>query len=315
MSELKHKDHAHRIFNKKRLLIAIIITFATLLLEIVGGILSNSLALLSDAAHMFSHLFALSVSYAAIVIACKPANAKKTYGYYRAEILAAFINGVSLFIIVAPILYGAYTRIKNPLDIRSDEMFLIAAIGLVVNIVTALLIKSGSSENLNVKSAFFHALGDMISSVGVVIAAIVIYFTDLYILDTIVSIIIAIIIIYWAISLIRDSVNILLEGTPKDLDLDEVEKSIKDLTPQPTFIHHVHAWQIGTDIYALTAHISIDEPDNKKVTDLTKIIWRMLEERYKIFHTTIQFEYAEKEKINLYHTKVGEEICIAGKND
>jgi len=309
MTELRHHTFLERGFNRKRLLYAIIITFITMLIEIIGGIYSHSLSLLSDATHMFSHLFALSISYVAILLSLRPADGKKTYGYYRAEILAAFINGVTLFIIVGAILYGAYERFKSPLDIRSGEMLIVALLGLVVNVVTALLLKAGSKEDLNIKSAFLHAMGDMISSVGVVAGAIVIYYTQINIIDTIVSVIIALVIIYWAIRLIKDSTNILLEGMPKDLDVKKVIKTLKDIIIENCFIHHVHAWQIGTKIYALTVHISADIKDQEYVTELIKRISVDLKEKYNILHATVQFEYATKEKVRKYQEALGNPPC------
>lgn len=282
--------HNHRHFNRKRLLWAIIITFFTLLLEIAGGIYTNSLALLSDAAHMFSHLFSLGISYAAIILSLRPPNSKMTYGYYRSEILAAFINGITLFIIIGAILYGAYERFKNPLDVESGHMMIVAIIGLVVNIVTALLLRSGSREDMNIKGAFLHSLGDTISSGGVVVAAIVIELTNLMILDTVVSVVIALIIIYWAVGLIRDSVNILLEGIPKGLDVDKVKNTIKEIVTRPITIHHVHAWQISTHIYAFTAHISIDEIDQHEATHFLNDIKKVLADKFDIKHATIQLE-------------------------
>lgn len=283
--------HDHRHFNRKRLVIAIIITFITLILEILGGIFTNSLALLSDAAHMFSHLFSLGISYIAIMISARPARPEMTYGYYRSEILAAFVNGLTLFIIVATILYGALDRFRNPLDIKSTYMFVVAAIGLLVNIVTALLLHSGSREDINIKGAFLHALGDTISSVGVVVAAVLIYLTRLYIFDTLVSILIAVIIVYWAISLIKDSGHILLEGIPRTLNLEAVKTTIKKIIERPSYIHHVHVWQISTNIYAFTAHITIDHYiDQNETTRYLQTIKKELDEKFNIHHTTIQFE-------------------------
>lgn len=291
MSNSHQHNHSHRHFNRKRLVYAIIITLITLIIEFLGGIFTNSLALLSDAAHMFSHLFALSISYAAIILSLRPASPEMTYGYYRSEILAAFINGLTLFIIIAAILYGAYHRLRHPIDIRAGHMLIVAAIGLIVNIVTAFLLRSGSREDINVKSAFLHAMGDMISSVGVVAAAIIIHFTHLIILDTLVSILIAGVIIYWAVQLIRNSAYILLEGIPREINLEEVKSIIKQIVCQPTFIHHVHAWQISTHIYAFTCHVSIDQHiEQHETTQYLKIIKKSLADKFNIHHTTIQFE-------------------------
>lgn len=286
-----HHHHEHRQFNKKRLVWAIVITFITLILEIAGGIYSGSLALLSDAVHMFSHLFSLGISYIAIILALKPATSTHTFGFYRSEILAAFINGFTLFIIVGAILYGAYERFQNPTAIKADFMLIVAAIGLVVNVATAMLLHSGSKEDINIKGAFLHSLGDMISSVGVVGAAVAIYYTGWYMLDTFISVLIALVICYWAIRLTLDSAHILLEGVPKEIDLNEVESTIKDIIAKPTSIHHTHAWQISTNIYAFTAHVTVDEcVEQNETTRYTNEIQRALADRFHIHHTTIQFE-------------------------
>lgn len=287
----RSNPHDHRHFNRKRLGWAIAITLVTMAIEIAGGIYTNSLALLSDAAHMFSHLFALIISYVAIIISLRPPSTEMSYGYYRSEILAAFVNGLTLFIIIAAILYGAYERFKNPQAVEAGHMLFVAIIGLVVNIVTAMLLHSGSREDINIKGAFLHALGDMISSIGVVAAAIVIHFTDLFIIDTLVSIFIALIIIYWAIKLIRDSGHILLEGIPKDLNLEDVKTAIKKIIERPSILHHIHAWQISTHIYALTAHITIDYYiDQNETTKYLQEIKKTLADNFNIYHTTIQFE-------------------------
>lgn len=285
-----HGHHHRRHFNRRRLACALVITFVTFIVELVGGIYTNSLALLSDAAHMFSHLFALGISLAAIIISLKPSNNDKTFGYYRAEILAAFINGLTLFFIVAAILYGAYERFKNPINIRATEMLVIAVIGLLVNFITALLLKSGSKEDINIKGAFLHAMGDMISSVGVVGAAILIHFTGLMVIDTLVSIGISAVIIYWAVMLIRDSSHVLLEGTPKKLDVKKIRGSIEGIIARPIEIHHVHIWELSTNIYAFTAHISIDTINQHEATQFLRDITGALSNLYNIQHTTIQFE-------------------------
>lgn len=283
--------HVHMAFNQKRLVWAIIITAITLLLEIAGGIYTNSLALLSDSAHMFSHLFSLGLSYVAIRLAQRPPTSQMTYGYYRMEILAAFVNGFTLFIIIAAILYGAFERFGNPIHIKAGDMLIVAVIGLIVNIITALLLHEGSRENINIKGAFFHSLGDLISSVGVVAAAIVIEFTGFVMLDILVSVLIAAIIAYWAVKLLIDSGYILLEGIPKELDLNEVKTTIKNLVETSTFVHHIHAWQIGTNIYALTAHVTIESCiDQEEITGYIQKIQKVLAEKFNIYHTTLQFE-------------------------
>src|SRR4030042_2414728 len=194
-----HENHRHdfRSYERKRLLITIILTGTMMVGEVLGGIFTGSLALISDAGHMLTHAFALLVSFLAILYACRPATNDKSFGFYRAEILAALLNGITLLIITGFILWEAYKRILNPRPIAGREMIIIGVIGLLVNIVTALLLWKVSKSSLNVRSAFIHMLGDTGSSVGVVIGAIIIYFTDFYIIDSIFSIVIAILILIW----------------------------------------------------------------------------------------------------------------------
>lgn len=281
---------SYRKEEKKRLLLCIIITFVTMIAEFAGGYLTNSLALISDAGHMFSHVIALLISYVAIVLAARPINDQKTFGYYRLEILSAFINGIFLIILAFFILYAAIERFNQPETIKDVPMLIVAIIGLIVNIVTALILFKVSHDDINVKGAFLHMIGDTLSSVGVIGAAAVIHFTGWVMVDALVSVVIAFVIAYWAIGLIKDSTHILMESTPKHLKLEEVSQTLKKHIPTILEIHDMHIWEITSHMYAMSAHIKIKDcqvSDSRKVIDACI---ELLNQKFDINHSTIQIE-------------------------
>jgi len=223
------QDYIHQIdhvrsasLHQRDLLIALFITAAIMVAELIGGLLSNSLALLSDAGHMLMDVLALLLSYFALCFALRPATQKQTFGFYRLEILAALVNGTVLLFLSLFIFYEAYQRLIAPREIRGLLMLGVAAIGLGANIVSALVLRAGSHESLNVKGAFFHVLGDLLSSLGVILAGTIIVLTGWKRVDSIISFVIGIIILIGAYKLVMESVHILLESTPKDVDLSEV---------------------------------------------------------------------------------------------
>jgi cobalt-zinc-cadmium efflux system protein len=257
--------------------------------EVIGGFLTNSLALISDAGHMLTHLFALLVSLFALFFAAKPPTEKKTYGFYRLEILAALFNGIMLFMITVWIFYEAYQRFMHPESISSGKMFMVACIGLVANITCAYILKgNGHGHSLNVRSAFLHMLGDTISSVGVIIGAAIIYYTNWFVVDPIISVILCILILVWAYKLIMESIDILLEATPKGINIDEVIISLKQI-PGIDNAHDIHVWTITSGMYSMSGHIDTKDMLISETTRLSKEINRILDEKFKIGHTVIQF--------------------------
>ncbi len=282
--------HHYRLDKIGRLRAAIILTAVGMVIELIGGFLSNSLALISDAGHMLTHLFALGMSYFAILLAMRPVTKKRTYGFYRAEVLAAFINGIALILITAYLVYEAVLRFISPEKIRVGEMLFVAVIGLVINGVSTTLLARVSGHDLNIRSALLHEIGDMISSVAVVIAGLLIFYTNNYIVDPILSFFICLLIVIWAIRLLVESANILLESTPKHLDIDEMARVIKDGIPGIHEVHHVHAWTIASGMYAMTAHVVIDDCHVSRANDLLDKINHLLKERFHVEHTNIQFE-------------------------
>jgi len=287
-----HENHRHdfRSYERKRLLITIVLTGTMMIVEILGGIFTGSLALISDAGHMLTHAFALLVSFLAILYACRPATKDKSFGFYRAEILAALLNGITLLVITGFILWEAYKRILNPRPIAAREMIIIGVVGLLVNIATALLLWKASKESLNVRSAFIHMLGDTGSSVGVVIGAFIIYFTGFYIIDPIFSIIIAILILVWSISLIRDSVRILMESTPKNINIGELKSGVIAQNVKVKDIHDLHVWEITSNMYCMTAHMVIEDMNVSQTQQLLDEVSQYLLGKYNIQHPIIQFE-------------------------
>lgn len=287
---LEPHHHHHAPGKLKRLRLAIMLTCFGMFLEFIGGILSNSLALTSDAWHMLTHLFALGTSYFAIILSLRPITKKRTYGLYRAEVLAAFINGIVLIFISGYIVYEAYMRFLSPEKIKIGEMFFISFIGLIINgASTYLLIKAGGHD-LNIKSAILHEIGDLVSSVSVLLCSIFILYTGNLIIDPILAIIICILIVIWAVKLLIDSGNILLEATPKHLDIDELTQVLKNEVKGVYEIHHIHAWTIASSMYALTAHIVIEDCHISKANEILKQINTILKDRFHIGHSNIQFE-------------------------
>jgi cobalt-zinc-cadmium efflux system protein len=291
MSEAEHPHHSHfRTQKLSRLKFAIILTCCGMVAEFIGGLLSNSLALISDAWHMLTHLFALGTSYFAILLSLRPATKRRTYGLYRAEVLAAFINGIILLFISGYLVYEAVLRFISPEKIKVFEMLLVAGIGLLVNGISTVLLGKVSSHDINIKSAFLHEIGDMISSVAVVAAGIAIFYTGNYILDPILTFLICILIVVWAVKLVIESANILLEATPRHLDIDELIHTVKREVPEVYEIHHVHAWTISSAMYALTAHLVIGDCQVSKANEVLHRVNKLLREKFHIEHSNIQFE-------------------------
>lgn len=283
---------------KRRLFVAISITLGVMLLEIAGGIWAHSIALLSDAGHMFTHAFALGVSYFALLISSRPPSLEKTYGYYRIEVLVALLNGMFLMGITCFIFYESALRLLKPEAVSSREMFLIALVGLAANGASFLLLSGVSRNDINLKSAFMHVVYDTASSVVVMASALVIGLTGFMRLDPLVSAGIGVLILLWCIPLIRDSVNILLESTPRDVDISALRRAVLDLE-EVKDIHDVHVWQITSDMYIMTAHIALEDAPLNRIQKILSRVNNLLKERYGIGHSTLQVEIEdESEKVS-----------------
>ena len=279
----------YRHVEQKKLLLSLTITVIAMILELIGGYLTNSMALLSDAGHMFTHVFALVIGLAAIIIARKPPCHHRTFGLYRAEVLAAFVNGLFLIVVVGIIIYEAILRLLYPAEILGLEMLLIAFIGLVVNVSSILILRGAHKENLNIRSVFYHMFADAISSVGIVIAALVIMYTNWTFIDPLVSIGISGIIVIWAWGVLRDSTRILLETAPKGLDIDIISDDLKKNFSEIKELHNVHLWSITPDMLVFSAHVQIDR--SKAQVNQEEVIVKIndyLLQKYNIIECTIQ---------------------------
>ena len=276
---------------EKSLKIAIILTSVFFVVEVIGGLISGSLSLLGDAGHMFRDVFALFISLSAINIAKKLPTRTKTFGYHRIEIFAAFANGMLLVGISGWIFWEAYLRFSAPEPIESTIMFIVALIGLVVNLYVAL--KLHGSYDLNVRSAFLHVVTDAVSSMAVIAASVVIFVTGAVMVDSILGAIIGVIVLYSAIRVVKESVRILLEFTPEDIDFDELVEAIEAIEGVEG-VHNVHIWTLCSHINVFDAHIYTTEPDMSRIEEMKRCIKGRLE-RYNIKHSTLEFECEECE--------------------
>ncbi len=282
-----HEEHFHG-GGEKSLRISLFIVVFFMVAEIVGGLFSNSLALLGDAGHMFVDALALFVSVFAINIARRPATETKTFGYFRAEIIAALANGIFLLGISAFILYEAVQRFQNPPEVQAPLMLIVSIIGLIANVVmVALLMRN--HESLNVRAAFWHVATDTLSSVGVIVAGLIIQFTGYTIADPIIAALISVIIFVGAIRVVGESLDILLEAVPHEIKINEVIQAIKTI-PGIDDVHDLHVWTITSGVYALSTHLSIQDRAVSESAKLMTDVNERLEHDFGIRHTTLQLE-------------------------
>jgi len=282
---VEHKEI--RVVESKNLRIALFLTGTFLLVEFIGGILTNSLALLADAGHMLVDFLSLLVSYLALSLALKPATKERTFGLYRLEILAALFNGITLAIICFFIFREAYNRLLNPATINESGMLLIASIGLLVNALAIYFLRQG--ETLNLKSALVHVLGDAFSSLAIIIGGIVIYFSGYYLIDPLLSIVISLIIFYSAYKVTLEAVNILMEASPKDIEIDNLVSRLKQI-PGILDLHDLHIWTITSGIHALSAHLLLNDQLISEADRIIREVEKVLLKEFGIAHTTLQIE-------------------------
>lgn len=284
--------HHHHSSNKQALKLSFILIATYMIVEVVGGIITNSLALLSDAGHMLSDAAALGLSYFALKFGEKEATLSKTFGYKRFEILAAFINGLTLLVISIYIFVEAYRRIMAPPEVMSMGMLTVSVIGLLVNIAAAyILMKGDKEENLNVRSAFLHVLGDLLGSVGAIAAALMILFFEWNLADPIASVIVAVLIIISGIRVTKASFHILMEGAPENISVSKVKEALLGM-PGVEDVHDLHVWAITSDFPALSCHVVI-RPETEGKQLLTSI-QKKLHDEFHIEHTTIQIDFADQ---------------------
>ncbi len=282
-------DHARQKANIKRVQIALALTGTFLLVEVARGILSGSLALLADAGHMLTDTMALALSAIAFRMSSRPADAKRSYGYQRFQILAAFVNGLSLLVIVGWILVEAIQRIVQPSPVMGQTMLIVAAAGLLVNVIVFFVLHSGDQENLNMRGAALHVLGDLLGSVAAVTAALVILSTGWMPIDPILSVGVAMLIFRSAWHLVKRSGHILLEGAPEWLDVDAMQSKIIASNPEVKEIHHVHVWGLTPQHPMLTMHVALKQIQSN-TTAIIRSIKDLLKNEYGIDHSTIEVE-------------------------
>lgn len=271
------------------LLIALVITAAMMVAEVVGGLLTHSLALVSDGVHMFTHAFALALSYAALRLSLRPADPERTFGYSRIEVLAAFVNGLTILLSALWIVVEGVSRLIAPSPVEVAATLAIAVAGLLVNLVTGVILMKGDQANLNIRSAFLHMLTDTLSSIAIIAGLTVVHFTGWVLIDPLLALVVAAMIVKWAWSLIGQSLNVLLEGSP--IKVAEVRQYVLAEFPEIVDMHDVHTWQISQRFNCLTAHLVLQKDAVANYTDLVVRLNESLMRRFAIGHTTFQPEW------------------------
>ena len=291
--------HNHEVHNpvdeqrshfRKRLTFALLLTAAFFVVEVVGGFLTGSLALLADAGHMLTDIASLTLALIAIWIATRPHSSKRSYGYQRAEVLAAMVNGMALWLIVAFIMFEAATRFSDPPEVDALPMIVVATIGLMVNLISAGVLHSASQDSLNMRGAFLHVVGDALGSVGAIVAGLFMLAFDWYLADPIASIVIGLLILWSSGKLLLHTFHVLLEGTPRELVLEELESVIQD-TNGVLAVHDIHAWTLTSGYNVMTAHVVVadDFPLSQREA-LLDLFRHMIPALFPIHHLTIQME-------------------------
>ena len=278
--------------HRRALITTFALTFTYFIVEVVGGLLTNSLALLADAAHMLTDVFGLGLALFAIWITQRPASPAKTYGYYRVEILAALANALILFWVSFYILFEAYRRFQEPPEVSSLPMMIVAAVGLAVNLVGIYNLRRGSKESLNVQGAFLEVVSDMLGSIGVIVAGLIMYFTGWYYADPIFSMLIGLFILPRTWGLMMQAVNVLLEGTPAHINLKAVEEAMRSVTGVAA-VHDLHVWTITSGMDAMSAHVVLAEGvAASEAQNILNQLSAQLKTQFNLAHTTIQVEHA-----------------------
>lgn len=282
-------DHDHTAGASGRILgIAFALTAAFMVVEFAGGVLARSLALVADAGHMLTDAAALALAWAAVHIASRPADAKRSFGYQRLRVLATFVNGCALLFIVAWIAFEAIARLLNPVPVNAKAILWIGSLGLAVNLIVFAMLRRGDSNDMNISAATLHVLGDLLGSVAAIVAAVIILWTGWMPIDPLLSLLVSALIVKSAISLVRRSAHILMEGSPEWLDQGELRRTLEQKIPAIRDVHHVHTWSVGPHETLLTMHALVNgAADQAMVLKDTKAL---LAERFGITHATIQIE-------------------------
>ena len=285
-------SHHHGSSNEKAVAIAALLTGGFMVVEVVGGVLSGSLALLADAGHMLTDFVALSLAWLAFRLAKRKSTWQTTYGFDRLSVLAAFLNGIALFVIAGWICYEAYERFNQPVAIIGDTMLWVAIAGLLVNIAAFWILMRGEQENLNIRAALLHVAGDLLGSVGAIIASVVIIYTGWTPIDPILSVLVAVIILRSAWGVVRESGYILLEGAPRNFDRREVIRTLEGEVSGVVRVHHVHAWSITQERPMVTLELDIDA--HCDAHQVKAIVKQLLHERFAIAHSTVEINQSKQ---------------------
>ena len=282
-----HHDHGHES-SERRLFWALLLIASFMLVEVVGGLLSGSLALLADAGHMLTDAASLALAWGASRAAKRPADALRTYGYHRVQILAALINGLAFMLLVAWIIFEAIQRFMQPVEVLGGMMLVVAIVGLLVNIGAFLLLHGGDHKDLNLRGAVVHVLGDLLGSVAAIVAAGVILGTGWMPIDPLLSLLVALLILRSAWFVVKQSAHILLEGTPEDVDVELLRSTITEGIEAVKDVHHVHVWSLTPERPLLTMHVNV--VDESACAEVLLQVKRLLRERFGITHSTVQVE-------------------------
>ncbi len=282
-----------------RLALSLGLTALFVIVEASAGFFANSLALLTDAAHNLTDVIALGISWYAVRLATLPSNSQKTYGYHRAGILAALVNSTTLVLISLGVFYEAYRRFLSPPEVKSQVLIVVGLIAVVVNLATALLVRRGSDRDLNLRSVFIHLMGDVLSTIGAVIAGIIIYFVHANWLDPFVSVLIGFLILWNAWGILRETVSILLESTPRDVDVGVMVRDIMQVKGV-LGVHDLHVWSLTQSLRTMSAHILTDDLSISAGADIQRQVNELVLRRYNIAHATLQLECVDCDPDSLY---------------
>jgi len=286
---MAHNHRESTLYAGNKLKYSIILSLAILVAEVIGGLLSNSLALLSDAGHVFADIIALGLSLYGIRQAGRPSDSRMTFGYHRIGVIVAIVNALTIFIIAAVILYEAFHRFQQPPEVKSVLMMSVAFVGLCVNILVTLWLRAEQKGNINIRSVFWHSLGDALASLGVIIGGVIILFTGQFLVDPIISVLISLIILYAAWSIFREGFRVILEATPGDVDIVTMVNTLKQI-PGVKDVHDIHVWSISPDLRAMNGHILIEDISTSQAADIRAKVEQVVREQYHVEHTTLQME-------------------------
>jgi cobalt-zinc-cadmium efflux system protein len=287
-----HHDHHHHAGISRKLIAATVLTSLFIILELIVGFAASSLALIGDALHNFTDVLALVIALVAVRLERRPATHEKTYGYQRAGILAAFINAGSLVAFTAFLFVEAFNRFRHPQPVDSGWMLLVAAVAVIMNLGIGLALRRDGKHDINIRSAVIHQLGDALSAVGIIIAALLIRRTGSPLWDPAVSVAIGVLILWSSWGVLREAVNLLLEGTPSGIDPAAVTRALEAI-PGVSGAHHVHIWALGPSSSALSCHLMVGDVPIRSTAKMLDQVTEMLQREYRIVHTTVQFEFAE----------------------